>query len=99
MHKEATHQRDGKNGEKLEDVTWLATDFDEEIDFPFKLAKPQVLDAAARAMAFKIFDDIGMLPTHRGADPMIIGRVEYREGYHRKFISFLITWFINTSEI
>lgn len=76
-----------------------ATDFDDEIDFPFKLAKTVILSTTAQAMAPKIFDELGMLPRRRGADPMIVGRVTYREGHDRKSINFLIAWFIDTKEL
>jgi hypothetical protein len=87
----------GKNPEYRRQ-TW-ATEFDEEVDFPFKMAKPSVLNAAAAAMGLKVFDEIGILPRTRGADPMIVGRVTYKEGYNTKRINFLIAWFIDTKEL
>ena len=71
----------------------------QEVDFPFKMAKPQILDSTAKAMAMRVFDDIGVLPkrTRRG-DPMVVGRIVHRKGYTDHTMSFLITWFVDTKD-
>jgi hypothetical protein len=77
------------------------------IDFPFKLVKPEIMNATQRAMDFLVFDDIGVVPGRRRArrgDPMIIGRIHCGAHRHKhtnlrtydKTLSFLITWFIDT---
>ena len=83
----------------------------QDVEFPFILAKPAVLDATSRAMANKIFDEIGVAPdqalyqkaTHSSAgsykqDPMIIGRIHVpiRPG-KTKWLSFMIAWFLDES--
>jgi hypothetical protein len=81
-------------------VRW-ATEFDEEIDFPFKMARPTILNATAKAMSEKVFDEVGCLPrTRRQPDPVIVGRITLREGsfVERRF-NFLISWFIDTKEM
>lgn len=93
----STHKNE--KGEDRTTITQWASNFDEEIDFPFKMAKPQILNATGEALALKIFDDVGKLPTSRGADPMIIGRVTLKEGYRTKSICFVISWFVDTSEL
>lgn len=78
-----------------------AMSFD-DIDFPFHLAKPQILKSTAEAMKVLAFDDIGVTPARniRRGDPMIIGRILDRKvGYRRKVVSFLITWFVDTKDI
>lgn len=47
-----------------------------EIDFPFSLARPEVLTATQQAMALKIFDELAALPATRKADPMVVGRIK-----------------------
>lgn len=77
---------------------WPSGEFD-DVDFPFRLAKPAVLSATAEAMALKVFDEIGVLPRTRGSDPMIIGRVSLRQGWTTKSVNFVIAWFIDTKDL
>jgi len=73
---------------------------DEEIDFPFRMAKPAILNSTAQAMAMKVFDEIGCLPRFRvQADPVIVGKIVLKEGYHTKRFNFLVVWFIDTKEL
>lgn len=71
-----------------------------EIEFPFNMAKPKVMEAASRAMAMKLFDDFGILPGHRRTgDPIIVGRIHdpRPQGYSpRKHVSFIIAWALDT---
>lgn len=73
----------------------------DDIDFPFHLAKPQILDSTAKAMELLAFDDIGVRPGRRikRGDPMIVGRVLLGSGYSQKIVSFLITWFVDTKDL
>lgn len=81
------------------EVRRYAADF-QDIDFPFVTAKPQILQAAAKAMADKIFDDIGVLPRRPGGDPIIVGRIlDRRHPYDVRPITFLIAWFVDTRDI
>jgi len=74
------------------------------VDFPFLLAKPQILKATERAMLFKCFDEITVLPgqnRHYG-DPMIFGTIKMdcgKYGTSTKSLTFLITWFIELKDI
>ncbi len=108
---EGSHEWEGKNkdGSAVRMQKRWATEFMDDIDFPFKFAKPVVLNAAAQALSEKIFDQIGVAPStnggsttrHRRArgDPMVIGRIFYRKGYQEKGISFLVTWFIDSKDL
>ncbi|HUV14920.1 MAG TPA: hypothetical protein VMY18_14855 [Acidobacteriota bacterium] len=93
-----TNQVKNSEGQMISKHFTFATEF-QGVDFPFKMAKPQILDATAKAMARKIFDDIGVLPerTRRG-DPMVVGRITHKKGYTNHTISFLITWFVDTKD-
>jgi hypothetical protein len=90
----STYQRD----------KWLtvATGFD-DIDFPFHLVKPQVLQDTTKALEMRIFDEIGVLPQtggqRRTRDPIVVGRVIRREGREVHAVSFLISWWIDTKDL
>jgi len=81
-----------------------------DVDFPFVLAKTQVLDATAQAMAHKIFDDMGVLPgaTHHAGprpavlpDPLVIGRVILPRchGGQERRLCFVVAWFIDVRDL
>lgn len=90
---ETTKQSDGTTYQRMMSK---AIAFD-DVDFPFKLVKPQILEDTSKAMKALIFDDIGILPKRniRRGDPMVVGRVLNGT----KAVSFLITWFVDTSMI
>jgi len=80
-------------------VLWSNKDFD-LVDFPFAFAKPEILNDTGKAMALKIFDDIGALPPRkRRGDPVVVGRIVMKEGYFEKCVTFLISWFIDTDQL
>jgi len=71
-----------------------------DVDFPFKVVKPQILLGLEAAMKRKLFDEIGVLPaTQRGADPILVGRIKQKEGYNERVMTFLIAWWIDTSDL
>jgi hypothetical protein len=78
---------------------WWAEDWD-QFEFPLNMAKVQVMEATTRAMAMKIFDDLGVLPGHRrNEDPVIVGRIiDQRSNYKwsRKYITFMLAWHLDT---
>lgn len=82
-----------------ETVHWTDS-HDEHLDFPFKMARPAVLNATQQALSAKMFDEVGVLPRFRKQpDPVIVGRITLREGYHEKRFNFLICWYIDTKEL
>jgi len=71
-----------------------------DVDFPFAFARPEILAATSDALRRKIFDEIGIMPRTRHADPMVIGRITYRvSSYQRRSLNFLIAWFLDTKGI
>jgi len=73
-------------------------------DFPMKRVKPQILDNAGKAMALKLFDEIGVLPARRARrrarDPIVTGRIVRRDGpYTEVGLTFLIGWWIDTQDL
>lgn len=73
-----------------------------DIEFPFNMAKPRIMEATSRAMALKIFDDFGVLPSdRRNIDPLIVARIKDPRSttYNRRFISFIIAWALDTKTL
>jgi len=78
-----------------------ATEFDETLDFPFRVVKPQVMSELTRAAQLKIFDQIGFIRQAR-RDPMVIGQVVFKTPGRwapDKIFNFLITWWIDTRDL
>jgi hypothetical protein len=73
------------------------------VDFPFKLAKPAVLSETAKAMALKVFDQMGVMPDMaRTADPVVCGQIllapEYSHGPQRS-VTFFVAWWLDTKTL
>ena len=66
-----------------------------EVQFPVVAMKAEVMTEAEKAFALKIFDDIGICPSSRRKDPMIIGRIHAP----KKILSFLICWFLEPDNL
>jgi len=77
---------------------YWAEDF-QDVSFPFAMAKPSILSVTAQAMASKIFDDLGVLPRRPNSDPMVIGRIGYKDGHNVHQISFLVAWFVDVRDL
>lgn len=83
----------------------LVVDF-AEMTFPFAFAKPEVLTATQQAMAMKLFDELGVLPSTQKGDPMVIGRIirpwqrtQWNDNAARRHLSFLVVWWLDTNTI
>jgi hypothetical protein len=101
IERETVDKKDHK-GEitKVKETKYVTCDDFDEIDFPLRIVRPQVLNAYQKAMEKKLFDSIGVLPNNRRTpDPMIVGRIELREGTSSKQLSFLIGWWIPTRSL
>lgn len=64
-------------------------------DFPFKLAKAEIMEATRAAMALKVFDRMGALPAARAPDPIICGEIllPHRKG---QAVTFFVSWWLDT---
>lgn len=63
---------------------------------PLILARPVLLEAAERAMALRIFDEIGIVGANRrsrSADPMLVGRINDPRPTRRGQAFFIAWWF------
>lgn len=83
-----------------------------DLEFPANMARLHVMAATTRAMALKVFDEIGMFPddgsgANRGwtgsktPDPVLIGRIikPAHLSYDRKVTSFMIAWHIDSRNL
>lgn len=74
-----------------------------DLEFPISMSKPRIMEAATRAMALKIFDDLGILPAIQAkGDPLIIARllVPANRGYGpKRWVSFIVAWHLDTRTI
>ena len=49
----------------------------QEVDFPFVMAKPRVLDQTEKALTLKIFDELGILPGRPGRRPTMPSKMNH----------------------
>jgi len=106
--KTGEHTDDGR----VIDKRWFSRANFLDVEFPLLACRPAIIDATTRAMALKVFDEIGILPpdsSHtdmaaaRKGDPVIVGRIvdpRAKPGWaQRKRLSFLIGWFVDTKDL
>lgn len=74
---------------------WMETAGFADVEFPIIAARPEVMSAAAHAMAAKVFDQIGICPQSRRGDPLIIGQIREKNGWSSKTVSFLLCWHLD----
>lgn len=89
---------DAKTDEYKVQKHYFAKGFD-EIEFPISISRPEVMSATQRALAEKVFDEIGCLPHGRQrGDPIVVGRIRDPR-WGERMVSFLIAWWIDTREL
>ncbi len=73
----------------------------DDLEFPISMAKPQIMQTTTRAMALKLFDEIGILPKAQAKeDPLIVGRINLKTGpYTNKTVTFILGWHLNTRDL
>lgn len=73
-----------------------------DVDFPINMAKPVIMEVTSKAMAKKVFDQIGVFPDpwKTNDDPVIIGQIVSKtNAYSIKTVSFMIAWHLNTRDL
>jgi hypothetical protein len=87
-----------EDGTKVEKTYIEATEFNDDpvATFPIALVKPRIIEATQRALAEKLFDEIGVadgLAWQRSlrADPIILGRIR-NPRKAAPSVSFFIAW-------
>jgi len=77
---------------------YVSDDYD-NVDFPVALVKPSVLEATTRAMALKVFDQIGVVRNdYPGKDPIVVGILLDPRGNRRRS-TFFIAWWLDTASL
>lgn len=91
-------------GEGMEQREYHAPSSFKPVDFPFRLAKSAVMSETARAMALKVFDQIGIMGTAPAAlkaavpDPIVCGQIQ--PWFHKKApVTFFIAWWLDTKTL
>jgi hypothetical protein len=86
------------DGKPVSVAHYVSAEHDDEVDFPIALTKPQVLDAVARAMALKVFDQIGRVQNSGGRDPIYVGQL-LDPRHNRRLATFFLAWWVDTSTL
>lgn len=90
--RESTKQLDGSYKNESYPTEW------DDLEFPINMAKPQIMSVTQMALALKVFDRVGVMPSVRKKeDPVIIGQIVNKNGYNEKVVSFMIAWHLNTN--
>lgn len=99
---ESKDEKTGITRKPFEATAW------NDIEFPLNMVKPRIMEATSRAMALKVFDEMGVLPQDykRNPDPVILGRIYQPKptyataSWNRpKCITFMIAWHLNTKDL
>lgn len=75
------------------------------IEFPFAFAKSRIMTETQRAMAMKVFDEMGALPARtrsRRGDPMVVGRIRkpwMKSWQANNHVTFLVVWWLDTAAL
>jgi hypothetical protein len=93
-----TYQDTDYAGKAIEKVRHFSTDFDEDVDFPLQGVMPEVLRATSRAMALKLFDQLGVVLNNGGRDPIVVGQLLDPKGNSR-LVTFFVAWWLNTDTL
>ena len=96
------YQEHDKDGKLVSKKLYRSGDYD-EVDFPAALMKPVILEAAAKAMALKIFDEIGRVRNDGAsfrskADPILVGRLRDPR-QNRTGTTFFLAWWVDTATL
>lgn len=69
-----------------------------DVNFPFKMVKPEIIAAVRGAMEDKIFDTLGVLPEYKTPDPIVMGQIIPP---HRKNdpLCFFIAWWMDPKDL
>lgn len=86
-------ESDGKGGTKM--VRYWRPDEFTDVDFPFKLARAEILSATQAAMALRLFDRMGALPARPSADPIVCGQI-LMPHHGREPLTFFVSWWLDT---
>lgn len=87
--------RTDSNKKERQQTVWFPISFQDELEMPVELCKPQLLDRTRAAMATKLFDEIGVVRDDhrwgRRGDPMVVGTILDPTRNGRRF-AFFLAW-------
>lgn len=83
---------------KTRHVSQFVTSNYDAIDFPVALVKPAILHETQRAMALRIFDDMGIVQNQVGRDLIVVGRLLDPRG-NRRCVTFFVAWWLDTASL
>lgn len=84
---------------KTKHVQRYVTDEYDEVDFPVTVVKPAVMAATARAMAMKVFDQMGIVQNvAAGRDPIVVGQLLDPRGNGR-CVTFFVAWWLDPAAL
>lgn len=100
------NERYGRNADNTTDYdnvvdVWYNTRNFQPVDFPFKLAKVEIMEETGSAFALKIFDQFGVLPKAPKTavvvkrDPIICGQI-LAPHKKREPVTFFVAWWLDT---
>lgn len=69
-----------------------------DADLPVRAHKPQLITAVHGAMGQLIFDALGIAPSFRSVDPIIVGEI-YRPDVYRASIMFFVAWWLDEADL
>lgn len=69
-----------------------------EVEFPVRAMKPQLIEAAGRAMEALIFDSLAIAPQYRSADPIIAGQIKHYKA-NRTPLTFFVAWWLDEDDL
>lgn len=67
-----------------------------DVEFPLQVTRPELIQATGKALRDKIFDKLGVLPTYRKDDPIIVGQINHWQP-NRSPVTFFVAWWLNTA--
>jgi hypothetical protein len=80
---------------KEKHIKRYVTDDYDAVDFPVTVVKPAVLQATQRAMALRLFDQLGMVSNQSAGDPIVVGQLLDPRGRQRR-VTFFVAWWLDT---
>lgn len=96
----AIYERDCPTATETNRRHFFTGDSWKDMEFPFSMARPEIMAAFSRAESLKIFDQFGICPPARtNGDPMIIGQIVRKVGWQEKITSFMIAWHLDTKTL
>jgi hypothetical protein len=70
----------------------------EDIEMPFDLVRPEVMQAVDKARALKLFDQIGVCSDRR-ADPIVCGQILESNTFTAKRVTFFLAWYVDLDKL